>query len=181
VGNYIEKKGHKYLIEACNILAQRGIDFSCSIVGDGSDRPALEALISRYGLNDRVKLTGALEQRSVRRLYRDSDIFALACVIARNGDRDGMPTVLIEAMACGIPVITTPVTGIPELVIDGETGFLVPQRDATALADTLQRLMSNAELRACVGQNARQRAVEDFDVQRNAAILVGLFQEMVKR
>jgi glycosyltransferase involved in cell wall biosynthesis len=181
VGNYIEKKGHKYLIEACNVLTQRGFDFSCSIVGDGSDRPALEALINRYGLNDRVKLTGALEQRSVRRLYQGSDIFALACIVARNGDRDGMPTVLIEAMASGIPVITTPVTGIPELVIDGETGFLVPQRDATALADTLQRLISDAELRACVGQKARQRAVEDFDVQRNASILASLFQEMVKR
>jgi glycosyltransferase involved in cell wall biosynthesis len=181
VGNYIEKKGHKYLIEACDILAQRGFDFRCHIVGEGPNRPELEASIAKYRLNARVKLTGALDQRQVCQLYRHSDIFALACVVARNGDRDGMPTALIEAMASGIPVITTPVTGIPELVKDGETGFLVPQHDATALADTLQKMINDAELRTRMGEKARQRAVEGFAIQRNASDLISLFQELVKR
>jgi glycosyltransferase involved in cell wall biosynthesis len=181
VGNLIEKKGHQYLIEACHILAQRGFDFRCDIVGEGPIRSELEAGVTRYRLGDRINLTGALDQRQICHLYRHADIFALACVVARNGDRDGMPTVLIEAMASGIPVITTPVTGIPELVQDGETGFLVPERDPTALADALEWLISDVELRAGMGEKARQRAVEGFDIQDNASILSTLFQEMVKR
>jgi colanic acid/amylovoran biosynthesis glycosyltransferase len=178
VGNLIEKKGHKYLIEACHILAQRCVGFYCSIVGEGPNRPELETLITRYRLTSLVELTGALEQHKVCELYQQSDIFALACVVARSGDRDGMPTVLIEAMASGIPVVTTPVTGIPELVTDGENGILVPERDAGALADALQTLIEDKELRINMGHKARQRVAQDFDIQRNTAVLVDLFHEV---
>ena len=128
-------------------------------------------------LESRVTFTGALAAADVRRMYRQSDVFALACVVVDNGDRDGMPTVLIEAMATGIPVISTPVTGIPELVTDGENGFLVPQRDVPALANALETLMVNRELRIRMGHRARERVVTDFDSRHTAPVLASIFRD----
>ncbi|RMF35858.1 MAG: colanic acid biosynthesis glycosyltransferase WcaL, partial [Chloroflexi bacterium] len=126
VGRLEEKKGFPYLIEACAHLARRGIAFRCDIVGEGRLRSSLEALIRQHGLEQQVTLRGALPHDAVLELYRQSDLFVLPCVVAHDGDRDGMPQVLVEAMAAGLPVVSTPVTGIPELIADGERGLLVP-------------------------------------------------------
>lgn len=181
VGSLIEKKGHRHLIEACAILAQRGLDFHCTIIGEGPQRPLLEELIADHSLEPYVTLKGALEMDQVLRLYQQSDIFALACVVTPTGDRDGMPTVLLEAMAMEIPVVSTPVTGIPEIVKDGENGFLVLERDVVALADALQTLMEDENLRIRMGRRARQRIVEEFQIQRNTAKLVHIFQELANQ
>jgi glycosyltransferase involved in cell wall biosynthesis len=177
VGRLVAKKGYEYLIEACALLFQRGLRFHCSIVGEGPRAESLESLVVEHGLESKVTFTGALAAADVRDLYQQSDIFALPCVVVGSGDRDGMPTVLIEAMASGVPVVSTPVTGIPELVTDGENGFLVPERDISALADALQTLIEDRELRLSMGLKARERVGKDFDSRVTAPKLANLFRE----
>ncbi len=171
VGSLTAKKGHPYLIEACAGLKERGIPFHCTIVGAGPQRETLAAQIARLSLQDEVTLAGAKPQAEVRDLYAHSDIFALACIIAPDGDRDGMPNVLLEAMAMQLPVVTTPVTGIPELVLNGETGLLVPSGDAAALAEALARLANDEDLRHRLGQRGRQKVIAEFDIHQTAARL----------
>jgi colanic acid/amylovoran biosynthesis glycosyltransferase len=178
VGRLIEKKGFEFLIEACALLVERGLTFQCRIVGAGPLREALQARIGQHRLRDRVILLGALDQAKILQLYQMNDIFALPCVVARSGDRDGMPVVLIEAMACGLPVVTTAVTGIPELVYHGETGLVVRERDAVSLADALERLITDTLLRKRLGQQARRMIAEGFQSQHNAAKLAAIFQQV---
>lgn len=178
VGSLVEKKGHAYLIDACAQLAEKGYAFHCSIVGGGPLQSALQARIDRHHLQDYVSLLGAKNQAEVKNLYRHSDIFALACVVAQNGDRDGMPNVLLEAMSMQLPVVTTPVTGIPELVRDGQTGLLVPERDANALAGAIEQLINDNALRHRLGRRGRQAALADFDIHQTAAQLATIFQDI---
>jgi colanic acid/amylovoran biosynthesis glycosyltransferase len=178
VGSLFEKKGHEYLIDACAQLAEKGIPFRCSIVGSGALQSALQERIEGHGLHNCVSLLGAKTQAEVKDLYRHGDIFALACVVARSGDCDGMPNVLLEALSMEIPVVTTPVAGIPELVRDGETGLLVPQRDARALAHAIERLIDDEALRRDLGRRGRQTVLAEFDIRRTAAQLATAFQEI---
>lgn len=177
VGRLIEKKGFKYLIDACKLLSDRGLDFRCDIVGDGP-QGELQSQINKYGLQNVVKLLGAFEQNQVLRSFKESDIFSLPCVIARNGDRDGIPVVLMEAMACQLPVVTTGVTGIPDLVHDGETGLLVAQRNASELADALQCLVGDSGLRLRLGENGRQKVLEEFNIQLNVVKMAAIFRQV---
>jgi colanic acid/amylovoran biosynthesis glycosyltransferase len=175
VGSLFVKKGHEYLIDACARLADKGFPFHCSIVGSGFLREALQAQIDERCLQDKVTLLGAKNQAEVLELYRHSDIFALPCVVSKDGDRDGMPNVLLEAMAMGLPVITTPVTGNPELVHDGETGLLVPERDSQALALALERLINDRTLRHKLGEQGRQTVLAGFDIHQTAAQMAIIF------
>jgi colanic acid/amylovoran biosynthesis glycosyltransferase len=178
VGSLTEKKGHEYLIDACVLLAEKGYDFQCSIIGVGPLQESLQARINRYKLQDKVHLLGGKKQDEVLDLYRQSDIFALACVVAQGGDRDGMPNVLIEAMAMQLPVVTTPVTGIPELVRDGENGLLVPEREGAALAQALERLIQDEPLRRELGRRGRETVLNGFEVRQTAAKLAAVFYEV---
>jgi colanic acid/amylovoran biosynthesis glycosyltransferase len=178
VGSLYEKKGHEYLIDACAQLAEKGTAFRCSIVGGGLLQDALQARIARHRLQDCVSLLGARTLAEINDLYRHSDIFILACVVAQSGDRDGMPNVLLEAMAMQLPVVTTPVTGIPELVRDGETGLLVPERDAHALARAIERLTNDEILRCKLGRQGRQAVLTGFDIHQTAAQLAAIFQDI---
>jgi glycosyltransferase involved in cell wall biosynthesis len=181
VGSLYEKKGHEYLIDACAKLAEKGYKFRCLIVGSGMRQSKLQARIDAHGLQDCILLLGAKTQTEIKQLYRQSDLFVLACVVAQSGDRDGMPNVLLEAMAHEIPVVTTMVTGIPELVHDGVTGLLVPERDAGALAHALERLINDAGLRRKLGRQGRQIVVSGFDIHNTAAQLAAAFQEFRQR
>ena len=181
VGSLVEKKGHEYLIDACAELAQEGYTFECSIIGGGPLQRQLQERINHLGLQDRVFLLGAKTQDVVQSLYRHSDVFALACVVARSGDRDGLPNVLLEALAMEIPVVTTPVTGIPELVRDGETGLLVPERDSHALARAIERLINDAKLRQELGQRGRELVLSEFDIRRTSEQLAAAFEEIRHR
>ncbi len=178
VGRLIEKKGHAYLIDACALLAERGLKFHCLIVGTGPLFKTLHNRITRYNLRDRVQLLGALKEDKVLQLNRDSDIFALACMVSADGDRDGLPVSIMEAMACGLPVVSTKVTAIGELVEDGGNGMLVSQRDAVALADALQVLIENESLRLSMGTRARGRVLQDFTIQANTARLAQIFHQI---
>lgn len=179
VGRLVEKKGHEYLVDACRILVDRGLELHCMIAGNGPHQKVLEALIDQYGLKDHVTLMGAMNQSQIVELCQTSDIFALACVTAKDGNQDGVPVSLMEAMSCELPVVTTAIAGIPDLVQNRETGFLVRERDSINLADTLELLIKDEVLCKQLGKNGRQKVVEDFEVQKNVVRLSDIFQGVV--
>lgn len=172
VGQLKEKKGLGYLIRACRALKDRGHEFECEIVGEGPLRSELEALVRQLSLESTVRLSGALPHPEVVLKYQRAHVFALPCVVAGDGDRDGIPNVLLEAMAMGLPVVSTPVSGIPEVVEDGVNGFLVPPGDEVALADALARLLDDPAARRQLGERGRERVAAEFDAERNARRLL---------
>ncbi len=179
VGRAVEKKGHEYLIDACALVRGRGLAFVCDIVlGGEHGRQAMQERIDGHGLSSVVHLLGAHDQDELLGRYQNADIFALACVIAEDGDRDGMPNALIEAMACELPVVTTTVAGIPELVQDGESGFLVPERDAEALGHALERLLTDGELRVRLGTRGRQVIQAGFEAESIAGEVAAVFYRL---
>src|SRR5262249_6215175 len=147
IGRLVGFKGFEYLIEACAGLARRGLNFTCEIIGDGPLRNDLEARIRKLSLSNRVRLVGSLSQGTVLEKLGSADIFALASVTDAQGASDVFPTVIIEAMAAARPVVSTRLAGIPESVVHGETGLLVPPEDTKALAEALSRLIQDHKLR----------------------------------
>jgi len=177
VGQLKEKKGFSYLIEACRFLKNRGYDFRCEIVGEGPKRAELEALITALDLDGTVVLQGALPHSEVVARYAQATLFALACVLAEDGDRDGIPNVVLEAMAMQVPVVSTRLSGIPEVVEDGLTGLLVQPGDAKTLADALARLLDAPDLRERLGRQGRKRVEERFNSRNNVGQLIELFEK----
>lgn len=175
VGRLVEKKGFDYLVHACYLLKQAGVSFNCTIVGDGEQRQELEARIAEYGLEGDVTLAGAMTQADVIALLRRATLFALPCIVGRDGNRDGLPTVLLEAMALGLPVVSTRVTGIPEIIDHGQTGFLVEERDAKGLAIVLTELLQSPALRQQCGSNAQEKVTRQFNAAENVKQLKGYF------
>ena len=169
VGRLVEKKGFGDLVTACSLLAREGRDFTCTIVGGGALEGELRDLVARLGIEDRVTLTGPRGQDEVRAAVRGAAVLAAPCVVGSDGNRDGLPTVLLEAMALGTPCVSTDVTGIPEVLVDGETGLMVPQGDPASLAAAIARLLDDADLRVSLAAGARRLVEERFDVDRNAA------------
>src|SRR5881396_1464972 len=155
IGRLVAFKGFEYLIDACAELARRGLNFTCEIIGDGPLRADLQARIKKLNLSDRVHLLGSLSQGAVLEKLWAADIFALASVTDAQGASDVFPTVIIEAMAAARPVVSTQLAGIPESVIPGETGLLVPPGDTMALAEALSRLIEEPKLRLQYGRAAR--------------------------
>lgn len=171
-----ERKGVTVLVEACGELAARGTPFECTIVGDGPDYAAARELVRDLKLEDRVTLTGALPQERLPAHLERADVFVLPCVETASGDLDGIPVALMEAMACGIPVVSTRVSGIPELIEDGVTGALVDSRDSGQLADALGRLIGDARLRRRLGRAGREYVRERFEIRGTSAELARLFE-----
>lgn len=171
VGRLVEKKGFTHLVDAVAILARRRGDVRLDLVGVGDQEPLLRAQVSSLGLDGRVRFLGALPQGQTRDAIRGAAALAAPCVVAADGNRDGLPTVLLEAMALGTPCVATPVTGVPEAVRHDETGLLVPERDAAALAVALGQLLDDGDLRCALARNARALVESQFDVRRNTARL----------
>jgi len=176
VGQLKEKKGFPILLEACHILARKGAEFQCEIIGDGPDRETLECLWRDLELQDSVSLVGARSNTDVMRRYGDAAMFVLPCIIAKNDDRDGIPNVLLEAMANELPVISTPVSGIPEVLVDEETGIVSEPGNAESLADAILRLLGDTELQKKLGQRGREVVKERFDIQKNIGRLIELLE-----
>lgn len=176
VGRLIEKKGFQDLIDACAILAERGREFTCEIVGAGELEAVLRSQVARLGLTSIVELLGPRPQAEVLALVQSGALFAAPCVVGEDGNRDGLPTVLLEAMALGTPCISTDVTGIPEVLRDGVTGLMVPQHDPLALAEAIERLLSDPGLRVRLALPARRQIEAKFSSDHNAALLRQLFQ-----
>lgn len=174
VGSFIEVKGHRHLIEACRLLKSRKRPLRCHLVGDGPGRRQIEKQIAEAGLGDEVILHGALPRPRVARLMAEADVIVQPSVPIRRGSREGIPVSLMEGMASGLPAVASRISGIPELVDDGSTGLLVPPGEAPLLADALERLAADPELRRAMGQAGRRKVLEHFDLSRNAARLAGL-------
>jgi glycosyltransferase involved in cell wall biosynthesis len=179
VGRYCEKKGFPYLIEACRQLKQQGHKFQCDIVGYGPLQAELEQLIADLDVADVVSLAGKMTQDELVKVYQRASIFVLPCQVMENGDRDGIPNVLLEAMAMEIPVVSTDISGIGELVESGENGFLVPEKNPPALADALEKLLTQPELSAQFGKAGRQRVLQQFSLERNVSEIRELFDRML--
>ncbi len=178
VGSLVAKKGHVYLVDACRLLKQRGIDVNCTIIGGGPLEQDLRQHIREYGLHEQVTLLGPRPHPEVMDAYRRHDLFVLASVVTPGGDRDGIPVVLMEAGAMGLALISTRVSGIPELVRHGQTGWLVPPSDASALAEAIAMMSADPALRWRFGQNARALVEDEFDVERNSRRLASLFRSI---
>ncbi|VAW95639.1 Glycosyltransferase [hydrothermal vent metagenome] len=181
VGRLIEKKGFSDLIAACAELQIRDIDFECQIIGGGPLLDTLNADIHRRGLKNKVKTLGPLPQREVIASLQQAAVFAAPCVVGADGNRDGLPTVLLEAMALGVPCISTAVTGIPEAIKHDHTGLIVPQKNVAALTQGLEYLLSHPQERTRLAQQARRLIEHTFDIHQNTAVLRSVFDHATSR
>lgn len=174
VGRLTEQKGFPDLIAACALLKSRGISFHCAIIGQGELRGELESLIRRQGLEPCVELVGAIPQERIREFYHRAWVFCLPCVDTKEGNRDGIPNVLMEAMASGVPVITTTNSGQAELITHGEDGILVREGAPDQLAEAIQMLCTDDLLRESIVRKGRARMEMSFDAERTIESLVEL-------
>ena len=174
VGSLVAAKGHATLIQVCFRLQARGYGVRCRIIGDGPERPTLERLIQDNHLQDCVELLGAQPLDRVYAELREADVFVLLSEIGRSGYRDSFPTVILEAMATGLPVLATSLSGIPEMVVDGVTGLLVRERDVEGASQALECLLESPELRRVMGRAGRARVRDLFDLEQSADELMAL-------
>jgi colanic acid/amylovoran biosynthesis glycosyltransferase len=177
VARLVEKKGLGDLVEACAELGRRRPELGVrlEVVGDGPLRAELEAAAARLGVDARFR--GALPQEQVLELYRRAAVYCLPCVVAASGDRDGLPTSVLESMALGVPVVTTAVSGLPDAVVHEATGLVAPQRDPRALAAALERVLADPGLGDRLATAARRRVERSFSLEHSAARLRELFPE----
>ncbi len=179
VGRMVAKKGFDVLIDACALLDRRGIAFEAAIVGqDGKHAATVRDRIAHHGLQDRVSLPGAMGQRELLGEYRRASALCMPSRLLPD-DRDGIPNVLVEAMAAGTPVVASAVSGIPELVEHEVNGLLVAPEDPEQLADSLVRLHADPELAARLAEHGRDTVRDRFDGQRLAGRLADLFREAI--
>ena len=174
VGRLIAKKGFADLIHACGLMAQRGRSFRCEIIGDGPLENDLRGQIERLNLQNRVTLSGAKPQLEVRRRLSAANVFVLPSVIDPDGGMDNLPTVIMEAMATRLPVVSATIGGIPEMVVENETGFLVQPGDALVLADAIEKVVDDRLLAQRLGRAGYERAHELFSIERNVHELCSL-------
>jgi glycosyltransferase involved in cell wall biosynthesis len=178
VGRFVEKKGFADLIDACAILKTAGVGFRALLIGENGDQlETIRNKIREFALEDVISLQGPVTHDELRCVYHESAIFALPCLVAADGDRDGIPNVLAEAMATGLAVVTTAVSGIPELVRDNIDGLMVPERNPQALAAALRQLLQDEALRLSLGTAARHRVCEIFDSHKTTVQLKALFRD----
>jgi glycosyltransferase involved in cell wall biosynthesis len=175
VGRLVEKKGFADLVTACAILRDRDLVVPCDIIGAGPLQAELQAQIERLGLLGQVVLRGPQPQYQVMAAVQKAAAFVAPCVIALDGNRDGLPTVLLEAMALGTPVVSTDVTGISEVVRHEQTGLLVGQHDPGTLANAIARLLADEQLRQLLAQRARALIEAEFNVHDNIGQLLEVF------
>ena len=176
VGRLVEKKGTSILINACFLLKELGSEFHCQIVGTGDLETDLKQQIEILKLDNCVEIIGPRPQNEVFKLIQESAVFVAPYIIGKDGNRDGLPTVLLEAMALGTPCIGTDVTGIPEMIKHEETGLIIPQNNPEALAIALRTLLTSENMRVQLAENARKLMENEFNIEHNAAILRQLFQ-----
>lgn len=176
VGRLVEKKGFCDLITACQILKHQGVEFECEIIGDGDLKQQLQDQITALGVEDVVRLEGSLPQQEVKHRLRQAAVFAAPCVVGDDGNRDGLPTVLLESMALGTPCVSTDVTGIPEVILDERTGLMVEQRNPTSLANALNTLLQQPQRRVTLSKQARLLIEGQFNIHNNAKKIRALFQ-----
>ena len=175
VARLTAKKGLDTVLDALGLLAGQGVDFLYDLIGEGEERAALAARAERLGIAGRVRFHGAMPHERVLDFYRQAHVFVLGCRVLANGDRDGVPNVLVEAMAMGLPVVATNVSALPELARDGKTALVCPPDDASALAANVRRLLDDPSLGSRLAEAARQAVAADFDNAANIRHLADIF------
>ena len=180
IGRLVEKKGFDVLVDALAVLRERGVPFSAEIAGDGEDRARIQQRVNESGLAGSVAMLGAVPLAGVRELFARAEVFALPCKVGEDGNRDALPTVLLEAQAAGVPVVSTPVGGVAEIVDGGRAGLLVAEGDVLATANGLQRMLADSALRQRCATAGRERARRLFDGSAQARVLRGWFDESVQ-
>jgi glycosyltransferase involved in cell wall biosynthesis len=176
VGRAVEKKGYDVLLKALALLPG-DLNWRFTHIGGGDGLAKLKALAETLGITDRITWKGALAQEDVLAHYRQADVFALACRVAADGDRDGLPNVLVEASSQRLVCLSTNISGVPELLEDGENGLVVPPENPQALAATLELAIRDPALRHRLGEAAERRVREHFDYHASIRQLTGLFEE----
>jgi len=179
VGRLVEKKGFEDLLRACALMKKAGRVFRCELIGDGELREKLEAMVVELAIGDCVAMFGARPREEVVERVTKATVMAAPCVVGEDGNRDGLPTVLLEAMALGTPCVSTPVTGIPEVVRNEETGLLVPEHAPEALAVALGRMLDDRAFALHCARNARQLMETSFDLHHNTAQIREVFEAAV--
>ncbi|MFH1067561.1 MAG: glycosyltransferase [bacterium] len=181
VGRLISKKGHTHQIEACRVLKKRGLPFHLKIIGDGLLRQELQNKINSLGLTTQIELAGALLPEAVWKAYHDADLFWHTGIVDAFGDRDGLPNVIPEAMAHGVPVISSTGEGAAEAVQHNITGLIVDVTSPEALATAVEQLAQQRDLRARLARNARQWVEENFSTEKNTAVLANAFVRAIAK
>jgi colanic acid/amylovoran biosynthesis glycosyltransferase len=180
IGRLVEKKGYEYAIRAIARVTDIDKHISYIIGGDGPLRKKLEDLITELNINDYVKIMGAVDQNEVLRLYEQAHFMVLPSITAKNGDKEGIPVVLMESSAIGLPVISTYHSGIPEVIDNGKSGFLVPEKDVCALAEKIEYLVKHPEIWEEMGNNGRKIIEERYDIKKLNRQLVDIYQNLIK-
>jgi len=178
-GRLVEKKGFHVLLEALRQLRAREVAFEAVIIGEGDERERLERIIAELELGDHVRLLGGQDQTVLRGWMERATVHCLPCLIGADGNRDALPTVLLEALASGLPSVSTPVTGIPEILANGDAGRIVPENDPERTADALHELLADPTERSRIAEAGRGRARALFDREKTARDLHDCFIEAV--
>jgi colanic acid/amylovoran biosynthesis glycosyltransferase len=180
LGRLVAIKGFEVLLQAGRILKDTGIDFHLTLAGSGPRERGLRNLVRRLGLTSHISFPGFIPHDQVPRLFNGADIFIMPSVVHASGDRDGLPTVILEALLHRVPVIASDVGGIGEVIEDGLTGLLVPQRDPKALAEAVMRLLRDREAALAMAERGRTRVMQDFNPETNHRRVLELFREIAR-
>lgn len=181
VGRLVGKKGYTFLLDACALLQQERIAFHLHIVGDGPLERELKDQCSKLGLDERLTFHGFCPYEAVPDFFRKSDIFMMPCVIDASGDRDGIPTVIMESLLHHVPVITTPVSGIPELIENRVTGLLVPEKNPQAIADAVCELIDKPQEARKMAEQGNQKVRQLFNAKKNHKKVLEIYEHCLSR
>ena len=177
VGRLVKKKGLIYLLHALKALKENNIPFQYKLIGDGPERSHLELFVRINQLTDCVTFCGKVSPDDMLQYYQTADMFVLPCVVTEEGDRDGIPNVIAEAMSCNVPVVASEISGIPELVINGETGLLVPSYNVESLITALTTMLTKPRKRKRMGDKCRQRVLDVFNKHEKDQDLIDLYMQ----
>ena len=178
IGSLQPYKGQEVLIRSCKRLVDLGIPVHCDIIGEGELKEPLQRIIQSYGLEERVILKGALTQEEIAQKLPEYDCYVQPSIITPSGKMEGIPLAIMEAMACNLPVVASDISGIPELVQPGITGYLVPSGDDLALANQLAGIFADRETARCIAQRGLEKVQQDFNISTQAAALGNLFEAL---
>ena len=177
VASLQQYKGHAVLLEALAMGGPHVDRITLDLIGDGVLRDELEALVDRLGLRSRVRFLGSCSEDTVRASLDAADLFVLPSIVADDGQMEGLPVALMESLACGVPTVTTELSGIPEIVVDGVTGLLATPGDATSLNETLTAMVQRGSATVEFAEAGRALVVREFDLRESISALVGLLDE----
>jgi glycosyltransferase involved in cell wall biosynthesis len=181
VGRLVEKKGFDVLIRACRILKDVGVSFQLTLAGSGSRGSQLKQLVRKLGLESQISFPGFITYDQIGRLFFSADVFIMPCKVLSSGNRDGLPTVILEALLHRVPVIATDVGGIREVIEAGVTGLLIPQRDPQAIADAVLQMIRDRDAGLAMAERGRSRVLKNFDPEFNHRRILKLFQQSHKK